>query len=73
MEVIVAGLLYVSPHVLAQNVEAAEAATDAVTEAGNPFAGDQTVIMSGKVTFEAQCHPKAAAWKGGKNVLPAND
>ena len=54
-----AGLLYMGPH-----TQAAEA------EATNPFAGDRTVIMLGKVTFEAQCatecHPKADAWKGGK-------
>lgn len=74
--VIVAGLLSVSPNVFSQNgetvqaEEVAEAAADAVTEIGNPFAGDTTAIMLGKVTFEAQCatqcHPKADAWKGGK-------
>ena len=58
------------PNVFAQNAEVAEDTADAVTDAGNPFAGDQTAIMLGKVIFEAQCatecHPKADAWKGGK-------
>lgn len=39
-------------------------------EESNPFAGDQTAITLGKVTFEAQCasqcHPKETDWKGGK-------
>ena len=65
-----AGLLYPGPHAFAQEVKAVEAAQDAQAEATNPFAGDQTAIMLGKVTFEAQCatecHPKADAWKGGK-------
>jgi mono/diheme cytochrome c family protein len=71
--VIVVGLLSISPNVFAQNVEATQAAQAteaAVAGATNPFAGDQTAIMLGKVTFEAQCatqcHPKADAWKGGK-------
>ena len=62
-----AGFLHIGPPAFAQDLEAVQAAQ---AEATNPFGGDQTAIMLGKVTFEAQCatecHPKADAWKGGK-------